>query len=318
MTMPGGHGNWATLRSYTRDQAVAQQKLAPGTLKRIALFARPYRRWLVIFLLLILVDAVLGAANPLIYKEIIDKGILPKDVGVVTWLAVLVAVIALVDAVVSLAMRWYSARIGEGLIYDMRARVFAHIQRMPIAFFTRTQTGALISRLNNDVLGAQQAFTGTLSTVVSNVISVIIVLIAMMVLSWQITLISLVLLPVFIVPARLMGRRLQKITRESYNLNAEMSVSRLDRLNLSNVRSVYLGSGLYRISYHVKLPVAWGHKDNLPSSYTLTLPRRVGAGGRPDRQKPARAPRGRPDRRALEARRPPRPGPGGRRAGGQE
>ena len=240
MTMPGGHGNWATLRSYTRDQAVAQQKLAPGTLKRIALFARPYRRWLVIFLLLILVDAVLGAANPLIYKEIIDKGILPKDVGVVTWLAVLVAVIALVDAVVSLAMRWYSARIGEGLIYDMRARVFAHIQRMPIAFFTRTQTGALISRLNNDVLGAQQAFTGTLSTVVSNVISVIIVLIAMMVLSWQITLISLVLLPVFIVPARLMGRRLQKITRESYNLNAEMSATMTERFNVAGALLVKL------------------------------------------------------------------------------
>src|SRR5947208_6842396 len=208
MTMPGGHGNWATLRSYTRDQAVAQQKLAPGTLKRIALFARPYRRWLVIFLLLILVDAVLGAANPLIYKEIIDKGILPKDVGVVTWLAVLVAVLALIDAVVSLAMRWYSARIGEGLIYDMRSQVFAHIQRMPIAFFTRTQTGALISRLNNDVLGAQQAFTGTLSSVVSNALSVVLVIATMLALSWQITLISLVLLPVFVIPARLLGHRL--------------------------------------------------------------------------------------------------------------
>src|SRR5436305_11564854 len=204
MTMPGGgHANWATLRSYSRDQSVARQKLAPGTLKRIAEFARPYRRWLVAFLLLILVDAVIGAANPLIYKEIIDNGILPKDVGVVTWLAVLVAVLALVDAVVSLAMRWYSARIGEGLIYDMRSKVFSHVQRQPIAFFTRTQTGALISRLNNDVLGAQQAFTGTLSNVVSNVIGVVTTLAAMFILSWQITLLSLVLLPVFIVPARL-------------------------------------------------------------------------------------------------------------------
>jgi ATP-binding cassette subfamily B protein len=241
MTMPGGgHANWATLRSYSRDQSVARQKLAPGTLKRIAAFARPYRRWLVVFLVLILVDAVVGAANPLIYKEIIDRGILPKRVGVVEWLAGLVAVLAIFDAAVSLAMRWYSARIGEGLIYDMRSQVFAHIQRMPIAFFTRTQTGALISRLNNDVLGAQQAFTGTLSTVVSNVISVAIVLAAMLFLSWQITLISLVLLPVFVVPARLMGRRLAKITRESYNLNAEMSATMTERFNVAGALLVKL------------------------------------------------------------------------------
>ncbi len=240
MTMPGGHGNWATLRSYSRDQSVARQKLAPGTLKRIAAFAAPYKRWLVIFLVLILFDAVLGAANPLIFKEIIDRGILPKRVAVVEWLAGLVALLAIIDAAVNLVMRWYSARIGEGLIYDMRSQVFAHIQRMPIAFFTRTQTGALISRLNNDVLGAQQAFTGTLSTVVSNVISVTIVLIAMLVLSWQITLLSLVLLPVFIIPARLMGRRLQKITRESYNLNAEMSATMTERFNVAGALLVKL------------------------------------------------------------------------------
>jgi ATP-binding cassette subfamily B protein len=240
MTMPGGHGNWSTLRSYTRDRTVARQKLAPGTLRRIAEFARPYRRWLVLFLLLILVDAVLGAANPLIYKEIIDKGILPKDVGVVTWLAVLVAVLAIIDAAINLAMRWYSARIGEGLIYDMRSQVFAHIQRMPIAFFTRTQTGALISRLNNDVLGAQQAFTGTLSTVVSNIISVTIVLAAMLFLSWQITLISLVLLPVFVIPAKLMARRLSALTREGYNLNAEMSATMTERFNVAGALLVKL------------------------------------------------------------------------------
>src|SRR3954469_5377796 len=210
MSMPAGHGNWSTLRSYTRDQSVAQQKLAPGTLKRIVEFARPYRRWLGYFLVFIFIDAVLGAANPLIYKEIIDEGILKDDARLVTMLAVLIAILALASAVVSLIMRWYSARIGEGLIYDMRSQVFAHIQRMPIAFFTRTQTGALISRLNNDVLGAQQAFTGTLSTVVSNIISVTIVLIAMMVLSWQITLISLAMVPLFIVPARLMSKRLQR------------------------------------------------------------------------------------------------------------
>src|SRR3954468_20434547 len=219
MTMPGGHGNWATLRSYTRDQSVARQKLAPGTLRRIAEFARPYRRWLAYFLVFIFIDAVLGAANPLIYKEIIDEGILKDDARLVTMLAVLIAILALASAVVSLIMRWYSARIGEGLIYDMRSQVFTHIQRMPIAFFTRTQTGALISRLNNDVLGAQQAFTGTLSTVVSNIISVTIVLVPNLVLSWHIPLISLILLPVFVNPARLMGRRLSALTREGYNLN---------------------------------------------------------------------------------------------------
>jgi ATP-binding cassette subfamily B protein len=240
MTMPGGHGNWATLRSYTRDTGVTRQKLAPGALKRIAQFARPYRRWLVAFLILILFDAVLGAANPLIFKEIIDRGILKQNVGVVEWLAGLVALLAIIDAVVNLAMRWYSARIGEALIYDMRSQVFAHIQRMPIAFFTRTQTGALISRLNNDVLGAQQAFTGTLSTVVSNVISVTIVLAAMLFLSWQITLISLVLLPVFIIPAKLMARRLQALTREGYNLNAEMSATMTERFNVAGALLVKL------------------------------------------------------------------------------
>ena len=240
MTMPPGHGGWATLRSYSRDQAVARQKLAPGTLRRIVEFARPYRRWLVVFLVFILIDAVLGAANPLIFKEIIDRGILRHRVSVVEWLAGLVALLAIIDAGVNLAMRWYSARIGEGLIYDMRSQVFSHIQRMPIAFFTRTQTGALISRLNNDVLGAQQAFTGTLSTVVSNVISVAIVLAAMLFLSWQITLISLVLLPVFVVPARLMGKRLPALTREGYNLNAEMSTTMTERFNVAGALLVKL------------------------------------------------------------------------------
>src|SRR4051812_36649600 len=136
MTMPAGHGNWSTLRSYTRDQSVAQQKLAPGTIPRILEFARPYRRWLAAFLGFIFVDAILGAANPLIYKEIIDRGILEQNVGLVYVLAGLVAGLAILSAIVSLVMRWYSARIGEGLIYDMRSQVFAHIQRMPIAFFT--------------------------------------------------------------------------------------------------------------------------------------------------------------------------------------
>jgi ATP-binding cassette subfamily B protein len=155
-------------------------------------------------------------------------------------MAWLLAGLAVFDAILGLAMRWYSARIGEGLIYDMRSQVYGHVQRQPIAFFTRTQTGALISRLNNDVLGAQQAFTGTLSNLVSNVIGVLTTLVAMLILSWQITLLALVLLPVFIVPARLLGTKLQGLTRESYALNAQMNNTMTERFNVSGALLVKL------------------------------------------------------------------------------
>ena len=239
-----GPAPWMVARSFRRDSSVKQQKLAKGTVRRIIRFAAPYRRWLTAFLAIILVDAVLGVANPLILKRIIDKGVAPGqprgDSGLVIRLAVLVAVIALADAGLTLWQRWYSARIGEGLIYDMRVKVFQHIGRMPIAFFTRTQTGALISRLNNDVLGAQQAFTGTMSSVVSNFVSVVLVITAMLTLSWQITIISLVMLPVFVIPARLMGRKLQEITREGYKLNAEMNTTMTERFNVSGALLVKL------------------------------------------------------------------------------
>jgi len=232
------------MSSFRRDASVAQKKLAPGTARRIVRFASPYRRQLYVFLAVILADAVLSVANPLILKKIIDDGVAPGkahgDPGLVLRLALLVALIAVVDAGLSLVNRWYSARIGEGLIYDMRAKVYDHIQRMPIAFFTRTQTGALISRLNNDVLGAQQAFTGTLSSVVSNIVGVVLVVAAMLSLSWQITLVSLVLLPVFVIPARLLGSRLQAITREAYGLNAQMSTSMTERFNVSGALLVKL------------------------------------------------------------------------------
>jgi len=232
------------MSSFRRDASVAQKKLAPGTARRIVRFASPYRRQLYVFLAVILADAVLSVANPLILKKIIDDGVAPGkahgDPGLVLRLALLVALIAVVDAGLSLVNRWYSARIGEGLIYDMRAKVYDHIQRMPIAFFTRTQTGALISRLNNDVLGAQQAFTGTLSSVVSNIVGVVLVVAAMLSLSWQITLVSLVLLPVFVIPARLLGSRLQAITREGYGLNAQMNTSMTERFNVSGALLVKL------------------------------------------------------------------------------
>ncbi len=233
------------MRSFRRDPSVSDTKLAPGTVKRIARFAAPYRRDLGIFLGLIVVAAVVSVANPLIFAKIIDDGIgqdPPRtgDQRLVVSLALLVAGLALFDAVLQLWSRWCSTRIGEGLIYDMRSTVYAHISRMPIAFFTRTQTGALISRLNNDVLGAQSAFTGTLSSVVSNAIGVVLTLGAMFLLSWQITLLSLVLLPVFIVPAKLIGTRLQALTRESYALNAQMTNTMTERFNVSGALLVKL------------------------------------------------------------------------------
>ncbi|HEX6493579.1 MAG TPA: ABC transporter ATP-binding protein [Candidatus Dormibacteraeota bacterium] len=228
------------MRSFRRDDAVRGHKLAKGTLRRIVGFAAPYRRLLGGFLALVVVDAAIGTANPLIFREIINRGIVRHNSGVVIGLALLVAVLAVFDAGLSLLQRLASARVGEGLIFDLRARVFGHVQRMPLAFFTRTQTGALVTRLNNDVVGAQQAFTDTLSSVVSNVITVSIVLVTMLLLSWQITLLALVLLPVFILPARWVGRRMQAITRESYALNAQMNTTMTERFNVAGALLVKL------------------------------------------------------------------------------
>jgi ATP-binding cassette subfamily B protein len=230
---PRDGGMRGQMRSLLRDKSVKDQTIAKGTWRRIARFARPYRSLLIIFMIVVIVDAAIGAANPLIYREIIDKGILGKDTRVILWLAIVVAFLALGDAVLSFIQRYLSARIGEGLIFDMRTKIFNHIQQMPIAFFTRTQTGALVTRLNNDVLGAQEAFTDVLSNVVGNLISVGLVLIIMFILSWQLTLVSLVLLPLFLLPARGLGRRLQAITRESYDLNARMNTTMIERFNVS-------------------------------------------------------------------------------------
>jgi ATP-binding cassette subfamily B protein len=240
MGMHMGMGGWGLMRSMRRDESIRQHRLTAGIVRRIAGFARPYRAALAVFLVLIVIDAVVGAANPLIYRAIIDDGILGHNVNLVAVLAGAVAGLAIFDAILGLAQRWLSSRVGEGLIYDMRTKVFGHINEMPISFFTRTQTGALISRLNNDVLGAQQAFTDTFSSVVGNVIGVSITLVAMFFLSWQITLLSLVLLPVFLLPARWVGRRLAGITRESYNLNAQMNTTMSERFNVSGALLVKL------------------------------------------------------------------------------
>ncbi|MEW2358676.1 ABC transporter ATP-binding protein [Spirillospora sp. NPDC029432] len=232
--MPGTPGNgWQVMASFRRDGSVTQQKLKPGTVRRIAGYARPYVRELVLFLALNSLAAVIVVANPLLLKAIIDRGIVPERHDLVIWLAVGVAALALVEAVLGLAQRWYSARVGEGLIYDLRTQVFGHVQRQPVAFFMRAQTGSLVSRLNNDVIGAQRALTTTLSSVVSNVISLLLVLVTMMILSWQVTLIALLLLPVFVLPAKWVGKRLSRISREQMELDAEMSSLMTERFNVA-------------------------------------------------------------------------------------
>ncbi len=225
-------------QSYRRDGDVTRRKLAPGTARRIMHIARPYWRDTVTFLVLVVLSAVSAVAAPLLVKWIIDSGVTRANRTVVVHGALIIAALAVVDGVLGLAQRWYSSRIGEGLIYDLRSRVFAHVQRLPVAFFTRTQTGSLVSRLNSDVVGAQRAFTATLSNVVSNVVSLVLVVAAMLVLSWQITLLALALLPVFILPARVFGKKLQAITRESMQLNAEMSQTMTERFNVSGAMLV--------------------------------------------------------------------------------
>lgn len=230
MTMPGP---WAAYRTLTQDPSVAKASLTPGTRRRILSYARPYRRLIIIYLGVLVVSAVLVVAQPLLFRRIVDEGIVPGNVSIVVWSALAVGLLAITDAGLGLLGRWFSARIGEGLIFDLRTDVFSHVQRQSIAFFTRTQTGALVSRLNSDVIGAQQAFTATLGGVVGNVISLTLTLATMIVLSWQITLGALILLPLFLLPTRWLGRRLQALTREQFALNAAMSTQMTERFNVA-------------------------------------------------------------------------------------
>ncbi len=242
MSMGGFHGGayGPMMRSMRRDDTVTEQHVTRGTTRRMIAFARPYRNILAVFLVLVVFDALVGIVNPLLFRSIINNGIIGHDKTLIIGLALAAGGVAVVSTVLSIGIRWVSAKVGEGLIYDMRSQVFGHIQRMPLAFFTRTQTGALISRLNNDVIGAQQAFTDTLSSIVSNLISVVLVLVVMFFLSWKITLLSLVILPVFVVPAKRVGRRLSIITRESYGLNAQMNNTMTERFNVSGALLVKL------------------------------------------------------------------------------
>ena len=215
-------------------------RVKKGTARRMLTFAVPYRKILAIFLPVVVLDAAIGAVNPLILRELVDNGILRHDADLVIWLAILVAALAIVDAGLALTERRISAASVKGLIFDMRSKVFRHIQRMPLAFFTRTQTGALVSRLNNDVIGAQQAFTDLLSNVVGNLVTVFIVLGSMFFLSWQITLAALVLVPVFLIPARFVGQRIGSLTKEGYNLNSEMNMVMQERFKVGGAMLVKL------------------------------------------------------------------------------
>ena len=228
------------LRSFHQDRSVLQHRVKKGTTRRMLRFAMPYRRILMVFVPVVVLGAAAGAVNPLILRAIIDRGILGKNAGLVVELALAAGGLALVTAGLSLYQRRVAAVIGEGLIYDMRSKVFGHVQRMPLAFFTRTQTGAMVSRLNNDVIGAQQAFTTLLSNVVGNLVTVLIVLGAMFYLSWQITLIALVLLPAFLISARVIGRRIGSLTKEGYDLNAQMNMVMQERFNVSGAMLVKL------------------------------------------------------------------------------
>ena len=226
MSMMSGRPSY---RALVNDGSAKGQQLPPGLTRRIISYARPHWRAIVWFLLVTSVGSAIVVANPLLLRAIIDQGILPGNTSLVVWLAVAAAGLAVLEGVLTLLGRWLSARIGEGVIYLLRTQVFTHVQRMPLAFFTRTQTGSLISRLNTDVVGAQRAITSVLQSVLSNLISVVAVLVTMIALSWQVTLVALVLVPLFLVPAKLIGRRLAHISRDAMDNNADMSSLKIGR-----------------------------------------------------------------------------------------
>ncbi|MFT3831840.1 MAG: ABC transporter ATP-binding protein [Micropruina sp.] len=228
------------MNSMTRDASVRDHRLAPGTRRRVPSYAGAYRRLIAMFLGLTVVDSLLVVASPLILQRLVDDGVIPGNAGLVIQLAVVVAVLALADAALTLVERWYSSRIGEGLIFDLRTQVFGHVLRQPIAFFTRAQTGALVTRLNSDVIGAQQAFTSVLQNLVGNAISLVVIVIAMASLSWQLTIGAFLLVPLFLIPARILGRRLAALTHRQMVLNADMGAQMSERFNVAGALLVKL------------------------------------------------------------------------------
>ncbi len=237
--------SWQMVSSFRNDpKSVKGKKIDKVKVKRVWQFARVYKKSLVFYLLTLFFSAVVAAIPPLLFRELIDEG-LPngtKDgsLTVITWLAIAGVFVAIISATLAIIQRYYSAAIGEGLIYDLRVALYDHIQRQPLAFFTRTQTGALMSRLNNDVIGAQTAVTSTMGTVVSNVITLIVTLSVMLKLEWKLTLVTLAVLPLFIIPARKVGVRLQSASREAMNLNSSMNATIVEKFNVSGALIVKL------------------------------------------------------------------------------
>jgi ATP-binding cassette subfamily B protein len=233
-------GDFSLMRRMSTDPNVAKHELSRGVVRRILAFARPYRAMIIGFITLVMISSALAVTPPLLFKQIIDEGVLKQNRRLLVVLGSTVAALAVLQAVIGMVQRWFSSKIGEGLIFDLRTRVFDHVVTMPLAFFTRTQTGKLVSRLNSDVIGAQQAFTSTLSTVLSNLISLVLVMAAMLVLSWQLTLAALVMLPIFLIPAKVVGRKLAELTRRQMELNGDMSSSMTERFSVSGALLVTL------------------------------------------------------------------------------
>lgn len=203
-------------------------------------YARPYRVKLSIFIITTVIDSLIIVVNPLLLRGIIDKGILHHDEKIVIILASTVAAVALADAAMTFVIQWYSARIGQGLVADLRNDVFKHVQKQGIGFFSRTQTGSLVSRLNTDVVGAQQAVTSTLSGIVSNAVKIIAILVVMFYLSWSITLVAIILIPIFVIPAKLIGRKMQRLTREAMQIDALLGSHMTERFNIAGALLVKL------------------------------------------------------------------------------
>ena len=240
MSVGRGMGGGRMIGRLAADPEITHHKLDRGTARRVIAYGAPFKGLIIIFMLSVIVGSALSVAPLLLFQRIIDDGVLAGDIELIVWLALAVAGMALGSAAISLVERWCSARIGEGLIYSMRTQIFDHVMRMPIAFFSRSHTGKLVSRLQSDVNGAQQAFTSTLSTLVSNSVTLVLVLGSMLVLSWPLTLAALVLLPLFMVPAQLVGRRLADLSRNRMQQQAEMSATMTERFSVSGALLVKL------------------------------------------------------------------------------
>ena len=234
----GGPGGFAS--SFRKDSSVVDHRIAKGTVPRVVAYARPFFGQIAAYLALTIVSSLLVVATPLLLQRLIDDGVANKNTGRVIILASIVALLAIIEAILGLVQRWFSTRIGEGLIYDLRTDVFDHVQRQSLSFFTRTQTGSLVSRLNSDVIGAQQAFTSTLSSIVSNVVTLVAVVSTMIVLSFEITVVSLAIVPFLLLPARRVGRRLAGLRRRAMGLNAEMGSMMTERFNVAGALLVKL------------------------------------------------------------------------------